>query len=346
MKAFFSLVSHELKSIKKEKTILFAILIQLFIASFSSILLVGLMAFYDPDSIGHNTNINIRVGIIGDNQNQFTALLRQRNLTVKIFENADEAERAFKAEAIDAIVFIPDIKNNILEMKLVLPDMDSQATIVLMILRGPLEQYENLLRKQMGVQVRYGDMGGKPYTTYEFLYTIIIPVLMFFPAFVAGSMVVDSVSEEIQNKTLATLLSAPVSLNLILGAKITASVIIAMMQCILWVLLLQFNGFAIQNLVLVLAFSVIIAAIVALTASVISMLFRDRERSQFIYSIVVVIAVGVSFFLDPSPFGMIARLATGDHYLNIGHVMLYLVPLIILAAIFPVLSKKVLPKVV
>ena len=346
MKAFFSIVSHELKSVRKEKTIMFAILIQLFIASFSSILLVGLMAFYDPDSIGHNTNIDLRVGVIGDNQNRFTALLRQRNLHVRVFTDADEAERAFKAGSIDTIVFIPDIKNNILEMKLVLPEMDSRATIVLMVLKGPLEQYENYLRKQLGVQVRYGDMGGKPYTTYEFLYTIIIPVLMFFPAFVAGSMVVDSISEEIQNKTLATLLSAPVSLNLILYAKMAASVIIALMQCILWALLLQFNGFAIQNLVLVLAFAVIIAATISLTASLISMLFRDRERSQFIYSIIVVIAVGVSFFLDPSPFGLVARLATGDHYLNIGHVMLYLIPPVILAAILPALSKKVLPKVV
>ena len=346
MKAFFSIVSHELKSVRKEKTIMFAILIQLFIASFSSILLVGLMAFYDPDSIGQNTNIDLRVGVIGDNQNRFTALLRQRNLHVRVFSDADEAQRAFKAGSIDTIVFIPDVKNNIVEMKLVLPEMDSRATIVLMVLRGPLEQYENYLRKQLGVQVRYGDMGGKPYTTYEFLYTLIIPILMFFPAFVAGSMVVDSISEEIQNNTLATLLSAPVSLNLILFAKKAASVIIAIMQCILWALLLQFNGFAIQNLVLVLAFSMIIAATISLTASLISLLFRDRERSQFIYSIIVVIAVGVSFFLDPSPFGMVARLATGDHYLNAGHVMLYLIPPIIMAAILPALSKKVLPKVV
>ena len=346
MKAFFSIVSHELKSVRKEKTIMFAILIQLFIASFSSILLVGLMAFYDPDSIGHNPNIDLRAGVIGDNQNRFTALLRQRNLHVKVFTDTDEAERAFKAGAIDTIVFIPEIKNNILEMKLVLPEMDSRATIVLMVLRGPLEQYENFLRKQSGVQVRYADMGGKPYTTYEFLYTLIIPILMFFPAFVAGSMVVDSISEEIQNNTLATLLSAPLSLDLILGAKITASAVIAMMQCVLWALLLQFNGFAIQNLALVLAFAVIIAATISLAAALISLLFRDRERSQFIYSIIVVIAVGVSFFLDPSPFGMVARLATGDYYLNIGHVLMYLIPPVIMAAILPSLSKKVLPKVV
>lgn len=346
MKAFFSIITHELKSVRKEKTIMFAIFIQLFIASFSSILLVGLMAFYDPDSIGNNTNIDVRVGVMGDSQNRFSALLRQRNLHVRTFSDADEAEGAFKSGRIDAIVFIPEVKNNILEMKLVLPEMDSRATVVLMVLKQPLEQYENYLRKQMGVQLRYAEMGGKPYTTYEFLYTVIIPVLMFFPAFVAGSMVVDSVSEEIQNKTLATLLSAPVTLNLVLYAKITASVAIALAQCIVWSLLLQFNGFAVNNLALVLVFSVIIAATISLAAAVIAMLFRDRERSQFIYSIIVVIAVGVSFFLDPSPFGMVARLASGDYYLNAGHVLLYLIPVIMLCAVLPVLSKKILPEVV
>jgi ABC-2 type transport system permease protein len=346
MKAFISMVIRELKSIRKEKTILFAVLIQCFIASFSSILVVGLMAFYDADSIGYNASINVRVGIIGDHGSPFITYLEQRNLSVIAFDNANEAEAAFKSGGIDSIVYIPKTTSGIVDMKLVLPDMDSRATIVLMVLKEPLKQYENYLREQQGIQLQYGDMGGKPNTTYEFLYTIIIPVLMFFPAFVAGSMVIDSVSEEIENKTLATLLSAPVSLNRVFSAKIIASIIIAIVQCILWALLLRLNNFAIQNLSLVLIFSIIIATIVTLTAMLISMLFRDRERSQFIYSIIIVVAVGISFLLNPSPFSIIARLATGDSFLNISQIFLYLLPLILLAVAFPLISKRALPKVV
>lgn len=346
MKAFFSMVIRELKSVRKEKTILFAVLIQFFIASFSSILLVGLMAFYDPDSIGYNTNVNIRVGIIGDHNSPFVTFLHQRNLGVVVFDNASKAEAAFKAGAIDSIVYIPRATSDVVDMKLVLPDMDARATIALMVLKCPLKQYENYLREQQGIRVRYSDMGGKPNTTYEFLYTIIIPVLMFFPAFVAGSMVVDSVSEEIENKTLATLLSAPVSLSRIFGAKIISAIVIAIIQCVLWTLLLRVNSFAIQNLGLVLIFSLIIAAIVALTAMLVSMLFRDRERSQFVYSLLIVVTVGISFFLNPSPFGIVARLATGDSFLNISQIFLYLVPLILLAVAFPLLSKRVVSKVV
>jgi ABC-type Na+ efflux pump permease subunit len=346
MRPFFSMVFRELKMIRKEKTILFAILIQLFIASFSSILLVGLMAFYDPDSIGQNANINLKVGVIGDNGSPLIDFMKQRHLQVSMFNDADRAERAFESGRIDTIVYIPENTTDTVDVKLVLPSMDARATVALMILKGPMKQYENYLREQNGIEVRYSDAGGKPSTTYEFLYTIIIPVLMFFPAFVAGSMVIDTISEEIQNKTLATLLSAPVSLTRILSAKIVAAVIIAIIQCILWAILLQVNGFAIQSLWLVLLFSIIIAAIVAITSLLISIIFRDRERSQFVYSIVIVIAVGVSFFFNISPFSLIARLASGDYYVGLLQVLIYLVPLLLLCVIFPLVAKKVLSNLV
>lgn len=346
MRAFFSMVFRELKMIRKEKTILFAILIQFFIASFSSILLVGLMAFYSPDSIGENTSIDLRVGVIGDSGSPLIDFIEQRDLQVIIFDDADEAERSFKSGYIDTIFYIPEKTDDNLDIKLVLPDMDARATVALMVLKAPMKEYENYLRHQNGIDVRYSDIGGEQSTTYEFLYTIIIPILMFFPAFVAGSMVIDTISDEIQNKTIATLLSAPVSLNRILSAKIVAAVIIAIVQCVLWVILLQVNGFPVQQLVSVLLLSIFIAAIVAIIAMLISILFRDRERSQFIYSIVIVIGVGVSFLLDIAPFSLIARLATGDYYVGILQVLIYLLPLAILCIIFPFVAKRVLSKLV
>src|SRR4030042_542121 len=97
----------ELKSVRKEKTIMFAILIQLFIASFSSILLVGLMAFYDPDSIGESNNVKMTVGAMGDTSSRFVSILRQRNLRVVTFDDAVKAEDAFKRGRVDCIAYLP-----------------------------------------------------------------------------------------------------------------------------------------------------------------------------------------------------------------------------------------------
>jgi len=346
MKAFISMLLRELKSVRKEKTIMFAILIQFFIASFSSVLLVGLMAFYDPDSIGNNTQVTINVGTLGSTDRQFVDIMRQNNLRVYRFSDVDKAEAAFKRSSIDCIAYTPESDSNTVDMKLVLPDMDARATVVLMILKGPLKQYENYLREQNGINMNYSDMGGKPYTTYEFLYTVIIPVLMFFPAFVAGSMLIDTVSEEIEGKTMATLLSSPVSLTQVLGAKAVAAIVLAVIQCVLWSCLLRLNNFEIQNLGIVLFFAVIVAVIVTLISLLISVLFHDRERSQFVYSITVVVAVGLSFFLNPSPFSIISRLATGDSFLSVWQILLYLLPLILLAVAFPLVSRRIQAKIV
>ncbi len=92
MSIFWAMVKRELKSITKEKTIVLAIIIQLFIASFSSIIAIGLMSFLDPSSIGQNTQIAVRVGIVGDTKSPLAGFLRDKNLPVTTFADVNRAE--------------------------------------------------------------------------------------------------------------------------------------------------------------------------------------------------------------------------------------------------------------
>ncbi len=349
MSAFYAIVKKELKSVTKEKTIMIAIMIQLFIASFSSAILIGLMSFYDPDSIGLNARINVRVGIIGDANSPLIGSLRDRNAQVAVFSSpssAEDAENAFQAGAIDAVLFIPEAvsedSGSVVDMKLFLPESETRSTLILMVLKEPMKQYENYLRERNGIQVRYTDIQGMPSTTYEFRYSVIIPILMFFPAFVAGSMVVDSISEELANHTLETLRSAPLSLNVILGAKIAVALILALVQCTLWSMLLRFNRIPIQNLGLVLLLAAMVAAIVAVGSAFVSVYFKDRERSQFVYSLLTLLSAGMSYFFDASPITLMTRLATGDYYTGIVDVAIYGILLLALLAAFFFLAKKLI----
>jgi ABC-type multidrug transport system permease subunit len=183
-----------------------------------------------------------------------------------------------------------------------------------MIIQEPLKRYENYLRGQNGIEVRYTDMRGKPTTTFEFMYSVLIPMLMFFPAFVAGSMVVDSLSEEVENNTLQTLLSAPLTLNRILGAKIVAAVLLAVAQCIAWLGLMKLNGVDVQNLPWILLLALIIAGITTTGAALGAVILRDRERSQFVYSLLLLAAAALSTLLDLSPIKTISCLAIGDPF--------------------------------
>lgn len=46
------------------------------------------------------------------------------------------------------------------------------------------------------------------------------------------------------------------------------------------------------------------------------------------------------YFLNPSPFGLITRLATGDPFMGICEVALYTIPLVIVGMIFLKVSRR------
>ncbi len=341
MGGFNAIVNKEVASVLKEKTIVLAILIQLLIAAFSSVILVGLMSFYDPDSISQNTNLHFTVGVVSDASDPLASYLQQAGFTVMHYSTESEAKARMQEGGLDAVIVIP-AGVGVTNMQLYLPQSDSKATVLTMVIKEPLMKYENYLRAQNGVDVRYTDMKGTPSTTFEFLYAFIIPMLMFFPAFIAGSMIIDSISEEAENKTLDTLLTSPVSLNTILLGKIAAAVFLAIIQCVMWVLLLSVNRLYIQNVWLVLCIALIITAFITFGAALISMYFKDRERSQFAYSVLLMTAGGASLYFNPSPISLMSRLAMGDVHVGILDVSLFIVPLVALMVIFYYASKKLL----
>ncbi|MFN8597875.1 MAG: ABC transporter permease [Anaerolineae bacterium] len=326
------MVKKELRSVSREKTIMIAIGIQLFIASFSSVVLVGLLSFYDPEAISANVRATIRVGVLGDPNSTLYLYLRTRNIRTVFFDDVDRAESAFESGGIDAIISIPANQTGLTEMKLVLPKSETRSAVILLLLKEPLKQFENDLRARGGATLNYTGLGGQPSTTFEFLYTVIVPVLMFFPAFVAGSMAVDSIAEEMENQTLDTLRAGPVSVNSIFGAKIVAALVLALIQCVAWLGLLRLNQIQIQNGLLVLVVALLIAALNAIGSALIAVALRDRERAQFVYSIALLGTVAVSTLLNLSPIGLLNRLATGDAFTGLTEVLIYGV--IVLALLF------------
>jgi hypothetical protein len=319
---------------------MFAIIVQFFIASFSSIILVGIMAFYDPSSIGESTHVRIRAGIVGDSQSPLLDYLHDAHVRLRLYPDTAAAEADFRSGRIDTIIVLPERQGGVVDMKLIMPGLDAKKTVIFMVLDKPLKKYENYLRSANGVELNYGSEGGKPHTTYEFLYSLIVPILMLFPALIAGSIVIDTVSEEFENKTFDTLAAAPVSLAQVVMSKIGAAVITAALQVAMWVGLLRLNHIVIQNAAMVMLLGVVIAAAISVVTAVMALYFKDRERTQFLYSIVLVSLIGGSYFLNPSPFGLITRLAAGDPAMGIFQVVFYAIPLVVMSILFIKVSRR------
>lgn len=340
MKNFRVLLGRELKSIGREKTIMFAIMIQFVIASLSSILMVGIMAFYDPSSISANTNAHVRLGLVQEVTSPLPNYLMQKGVRVKSFGDMTSAKAAFQAGQVDAVMRVPDPQNGVVNVQLVLPQLDTSQTVILMLLQDPLKKYENYLRGENGIQLNYTGLNGKSGNSFEFLYSIIVPILMLFPALIAGSIIIDTICEEFENKTFETLMASPVSLKQIFSAKVASAVVVAAAQVVLWVGLLRLNGTLVFNPLIVILIAVCAAAVIALIAAFVAIYFKDRERSQFIYSMVLVAVVAGSTFAGLSPITLITRLASNTGSINYLPVILYPVLLAVFALIFFTFSKK------
>jgi len=313
---FLAVVKRELGSVLRDRTILIALLLQLFIASFSSGLLLGMLSLYDADTILRESGSWIRIGVVEAADDPLDTILAERGVTVVPFGTLAQAESAFYKGEISAVVDTPRDANGITEIRLYLPESNTISSLVRMVLQDPFEQYENYLRSQKGVEIHYTDLQGEPSTSFEFVYSVLLPILMFFPAFVGGSLSIDSLTEEFENNTMQTLLSAPLTINGMVSAKIVSVLILSILQSGAWLVLLKLNGIAIQNMGWIFLLALIVSGITSTSAALAAVLLKDRERSQFIYALMLLAAVAMSNLLNLSPIITLSRLAVGDPFIS------------------------------
>lgn len=314
MTPFWAVVKRELWSVIRDRTILISILIQFFIASFSSGLFLGMLQLYDVDTILRLSGGAIRIGVVDAGQSQLGPLITKHGMTVVPFATLDQAQAGFYQGQAVAIIDAPKAADNITEIGIYLPQSNTISSIVRMVIQEPLKEYENYLRIEKGVDIRYTDLQGEPSTSFEFVYSVLLPLLMFFPAFVAGSLAIDALTEEFENDTMDTLLSAPLTVHGMINAKVTSVVILAVAQCGLWLVLLKLNGIAIQNTIWIFLLALIVSGITSTSAALGAVLLRDRERSQFMYALMLLTAIALSNLVNLSPITILSRLAIGDYY--------------------------------
>jgi ABC-2 type transport system permease protein len=314
MTPYWAVVKRELWTVIRDRTIVISILIQFFIASFSSGLFLGMLQLYDVDTILRFSGGAIRIGLVNEEQNQLGAFLTGHGLTVVPFETLEQAQAGFYRGEAAAIVDTPRDAEGRTEIRIFLPESNTISSIVRMVIQEPLKEYENDLRIQRGVDIRYTGLEGEPSTSFEFVYSVLLPLLMFFPAFVAGSLAIDALTEEFENDTMDTLLSAPLTVNGMIHAKISSVIFLAAAQCGLWLALLKLNGIVIQNTLWVFLLALIASGITSLTGALGAVLLQDRERSQFMYALLLLTGIAVSNLVNVSPMTTLSRLAIGDYY--------------------------------
>ncbi|MFB6068373.1 MAG: ABC transporter permease [Halobacterium sp.] len=308
-----TIARRELQVLRSEKTIVLALLIQLFIAAFSSFLVVGLVSLYDPGSVEGYT---VDAGVTGNASDDLLAVARDtESLDAETFPTTAAAMDAFHRGRVD-VVLDTTHRDGRLGVTVTAPDSNVRTTVVVVTVRDLLQALERVERRQRASHLTATPLDLPPPATtspyFGFTYTVLIPLLLFLPVFISGSIAVDSITEEFERGTLELLRVAPVSMVDIVDGKVWAAAALAPGQATLWIVLLELNGTRVANAAPLLALVAGLALFVVALGTVVALFAPDRRSAQFLYSVGVLVGFGGATLVPFNPINVVARLAIGS----------------------------------
>lgn len=309
----------EWNSLLLEKTLILAMIIQLLIASFSSLLVIGLASFFDPSALNNYDMERGKIGVVGGGE--LKQFLHDSHIHPRYYQDIDPALTDFNNNRIDAVLVIPPTISNgseIIQLKLYLPESDIRGTIVTMQLKKPLEDFEAYVRDVRAPRIGFepvrlyvDEILKKTSTYFEFIYGILIPLLVFTPVFISGGLIIDMVTEEYERRTMELLVVAPMSFSQILQGKMLVAVLIVPMQALLWLALVGLNRIAVHNIFWILIVTTVMATVIVLLGAIIAVKYRDRTLSQYLYSLILILLFLGAYLVTDSPFNLVTRLSSG-----------------------------------
>lgn len=309
-----AIARRELGSLRKEKTIVLALAIQLFVAAFSSFLVVGLVSLYDPSAASYQVD----VAVTGDEEavtDLLAAIDGESGLAGRTYPSTGAAMTAFEERRVDAVVEATTEPDGQIHLLAVAPDSGVETTAVVVRLRDALRALERAERTERSDSLSTASlplppaMESSPY--FSFTYTVLVPLLLFLPVFIAGSLVVDSLTEEVARGTLELLRVAPVSFAAVVDGKVLAAGGLAPVQAIAWMYLLRLNGTGVENVAWLFGMVAGLSAVVVALGATVSISAPDRRLAQLLYSLGVLLVFAGTSLLPLSPANTAARLALG-----------------------------------
>jgi ABC-type Na+ efflux pump permease subunit len=310
----------ELAGINYEKTILFAILLQLFVALFSSFLMVGLTSLYDPSSVSQYSRFRYSIAYAGADSTLLDRLEASEDFAVYEMD-LSEALGALKERKLAAVLWVPDTPPDSpdpVQVTLYTLQNDIQATVVGVKLKEVLLGYEKDLREARAARITAEPLGvqfppaAPAEGFYEFVYGLLIPLLMFMPAIIAASLIIDLITEEYQHGTLETLVSTPVTFPEMVWGKVLACEILVPVQAAAWLVLLVLNGIRIHNPVAILLLVSVASLVLILLSALTALHYRERTAAQFIYSTALVVVILLVVAVPGNPLNLLVRASVGN----------------------------------
>lgn len=324
-----SIALKEVRGIYKEKTLVLMFLIQLFIAAFVGFLVVGIFSYFSPEALGERylQGADLAVVVSDADHELIGYLSRAPGLRVYTTPEFSTAMEAFYDGRVDGVLVVPEEDaqgSKPIKLDLYLPKTELEATVLATAMKRPLQRYESSVRKLRvhRVSPEFREVlsfdPGLPRperssSYFEFVYGVLIPLLLITPALVSGGLIIDLLTEELERKTLQMLLASPLSMGSILDGKALVAVPLAPAQSMLWMYLLELNGIQVLSKGAVLVFIAGISLLMVCCGAALALHYEKRGTAHFVYSLFLINLFLASMAVPwISPLGVITRLGLGS----------------------------------
>jgi ABC-type Na+ efflux pump permease subunit len=341
----FAVTKKELRAIRAEKTIILAILLQIFIAMFSSFLMVSLSAMYNPDMYKGISGIQYAIGYVDAGLDYESDLSEvYSDLYAEGFEldfsfshqrlydlleldsefvpypmDLGTALASLQERKLAAVLYVPELDPtgvSALFLTLYTINNDLQSTVIEAKMQDLFMQYEGELRElksnrldSVPLPLDLGRARGGDF--YEFLYLLLIPLLLFMPAIISAGLVIDLMTEEFSYKTLEILKTTPLAMSEAIWGKIVACILLIPIQSAAWLILLAFNNIFVAHPLLLLVHVTLISSILIVIAAFLGLYYKDRSSAQLVFSALAVVLLMLALTLPYNPIHLAGMLAVG-----------------------------------
>lgn len=309
----FALAGKELRDILRERSIVVAIVVQLFIAGFSAFLSAGLSGLYDPSA--PHVLPAVDVGYAGPGGFDHY-LVAHPNLHVHTIDVAT-GRSEFAAGRLNAVIEETGTSNGVRTISLLLPDGTIEGTLLLTQLKSLLQDYEHDLRLQRQDRLHQTILEVTPAlpsgsSSYAFVYANLLPLLVFTPIFLSGAIAGDAFVQEVQSRSLLVLRSTPLSGSALVAGKLLVPVLLAPLEVALWVFLFALNHMVVHGLVALLTLTALLTLLMASLSIALASWVRHEGQVQAAYALLVLLLAVSSLLLPHNPLNLVALLATGS----------------------------------
>jgi ABC-type Na+ efflux pump permease subunit len=315
----FVIAFKDLRGILREKTFVSIILLLIFVASFASVLTFGILILYNPYYVSSMLEGNVKIAVVGN------APVLQSVVGGTHYDNLENALNDFYSGEIDAVVWLHEENvSGFNFVKLFLPKEELKAVQTSIHLKKKLIEYQDKLRKMRGLPesaelLTYNqrferiEIPEGIAMVFKFKYMLLIPLLMITTAVVASGLLIDLFTEERETGTLNILLTVVKREEIITG-KIIASLILPVFLTPIWLALLILNGVEIESISYIVMLTYSVSFMFISISSFIVTLFKDRERSQLVFSLLTVGLIPLFFSHPFMPASLVTRVAAGSEY--------------------------------